>query len=139
MAVSAARVPPVVCATCTGTDSLRPRQLDPGGPVYIICRACDEGEEIPDPSTPEDTGIHPKVLEILRAVSLLEWPSAIEIAEHLGIPGNIENRKARNGFSALICRAHRRGLLRSRDGVSTRGRRGYREYQLTDLGKAALR
>lgn len=141
---------PARCAICiTGTVGLRPRQIDEGGPVFIICEVCDERPANAPKKTEIPPGrvrrFKPNVLAILVAVEKFEWISCYDLADVLSIPAHLENPKARNTFSARVCRLCKKGYLESRQiprwKISDRYGKGNLacEYNLTELGRAALR
>lgn len=135
LVVAAIAVRAAFCAICIdGTDRLRPRQMDEGGPVFVVCAGCDS--EPPEPAIlakppGRKYAMHESALDILRAVHRLEWASSIDIREALGIPGAVDDRKRLDKFSQMLSRLSRGGYLRSRQ-------RDFREYQLTEPGALAI-
>lgn len=141
---------PARCAICiTGTVGLRPRQIDEGGPVFIICEVCDERPASGPPKTEIPVGrrrrFAPEVLAILVTVEKFDWISCYDIADVLNVPSFLENPKSRNTFSARLCRLHRKGYLERRQiprwKISYRYGKGNMacEYNLTERGAAALK
>lgn len=139
------------CAICvTGTASLRPRQLDDGGPVFIICARCDEHDVSASfPASkrrrrrrgggwqrftywPIDDMVEDNLMRILRAARHFDWISSFDLSAVLEIPSQLVDRRAQNAYSVAIGRLYRGGFLRRRRGAE------WYEYQVTDLGLARI-
>lgn len=137
------------CAICLsyGPD-LRPRQLSQGGPLFILCRDCDESETPTIRNRPAryrhraetrhrvyrpiDENERDMSFRILRCVQRFDWVSSIEICDALGIPGAALHRQLHNNYSVSLSRLYRKGFLRRRHVLE------WHEYQITSKGLARI-
>lgn len=137
------------CAICTNLGpELRPRQFSAGGPVFIICRRCDESEPTTIRSRPAvhraprgsrhrhyiafDELANDLAFRILRTVQRFDWVSSMEITDALGIPVSAADPREHNRFSVSLSRLFRKGYLRRRDILE------WCEYQITQRGLARI-
>jgi len=143
------------CAICIdGTTKLRAVQLDEGGPVYTLCKSCDEDDaktlasDAPRRSPPprqcgrgggwQRTCYEPIdetrrriVFRILAAIRHFDWVSSFRLSEVLQIPSWNQDPAARNAFDGALSRLTRGGFLRRAKFDAE-----WSEYQITELGLA---
>jgi len=151
------------CASCINEGpGLRPRQLDEGGPLFLLCARCDS--EVPGrgwaPTPvagakwtgsryfPLDEIQRDMPIMILKAIRRFDWLRSDELSDSLDIPSTIEDYKERNRFGVALSRMCREGYIESkvvrakviRNGYSRRhtGYHEWREYRITALGVAKL-
>jgi hypothetical protein len=113
------------CAICIeGVIDLRPAQLEKGGPIFTVCKHCDEDGYHPVHSVPEKTGIGNRrgyqpideTLEsiavlILRRIRHFDWVDPAKLAEAVGIPSKDVDARARNRFDVEMSRLTRQGRI----------------------------
>lgn len=114
------------CAICIdGVIDLRPAQLEQGGPIFTVCKGCDEdGHHTPISSVPEKTGMGYRrcyqpidealdalAVRILRRIRHFSWVDPVTLADAVGIPSKDADPKARNRFDVEMSRLTRQGRL----------------------------
>lgn len=141
------------CSICTNYGpELRPRQLTDAGPIFIICRRCDETDAETIRQRPAQYAIRRRTtvrwqrhcyqpideserdlgFRILRAVQRFDWVSSIELIEVLAIPSVTIHRQLHNNYSVQLSRLNRKKFLRRRHILE------WMEYQITALGLARI-
>lgn len=142
------------CAICLRCVlPLRSRQLDMNGPIFQLCRRCDEQDAVTircrraqyrtpyrgqsggwqrKTYTPIDESECDLAFRILRTVQRFDWISSVDLSEVLGIPSCTADRVLRNNYSVMLSRLARKKFLRRRyEHPNT-------EYQITRLGLSRI-
>lgn len=137
------------CAICVRCVlPLRLRQLEEGGPIFQICRRCDEQNAVTIQQrrplqhraptgrgagnrlyVPFDELHNDMTFRILRVVQRFDWINSIDIADILGIPGVTVDRCARNAYAVTLRRLTMWNYLRRRHLLE------WHEYQITRTGR----
>lgn len=141
------------CAICVNDGpSLRPCQLTADGPVFLLCRSCDEADAITIRSRPARHVVARRVLKrksqarylpldesegamtyrILRAIRRFDWINSVDLSELLEIPSSTTDLHARNTYSVALSRLARNGSLQRRY------KPPLTEYRITARGLARI-